>query len=212
MNTNTSSLNFIELANYRRDIAGLYAKVRATSAAPENTWNGYRQAREALFASHPQSALTIKQKQRFTGLPHFDYNPALRFEVEPVNIPPETVEMQLQADGPTRLVRFAEVRFEVSGEELRLSLYWVSGYGGGIFLPFRDSTNGVETYGGGRYLLDTIKGADLGQEAERLILDFNYSYNPSCAYNAHWHCPLAPPENRLAAPIKAGELAYPDPV
>ncbi len=95
--------------------------------------------------------------------------------------------------------------FELSGAPLRLSLYWLDGYAGGLFLSFRDATSGKETYGACRYLLDTVKGADLGTEGERLVLDFNFAYNPSCAYDARWACPLAPPENRLAVSVRAGE-------
>ena len=98
-----------------------------------------------------------------------------------------------------------------SGGEL--ILYWIMGYGGGVFLPFADETNGVETYGGGRYLLDTIKGADLGTAPDgRVILDFNFSYCPSCAYSPRWVCPLPPPANRLRASVRAGErLVSPSP-
>jgi uncharacterized protein (DUF1684 family) len=86
-----------------------------------------------------------------------------------------------------------------------LNLYWIDGYGGGLFLPFGDASNGNQTYGGGRYLYDAIKGADLGGGTDQLVLDFNYAYNPSCAYNAIWVCPLSPLENRLPVTIKAGE-------
>jgi hypothetical protein len=87
----------------------------------------------------------------------------------------------------------------------RLTLYWIMGYGGGVFLPFRDATCGHSTYGGGRYLLDTIKGADLGRAGTQIILDFNYAYHPSCTYHHRWVCPLAPMENRLTVPIPVGE-------
>jgi hypothetical protein len=86
-------------------------------------------------------------------------------------------------------------------------VYWIAVYGGGVFIPFRDATSGHESYGAGRYLLDTIKGADLGGRGERLMLDFNYAYNPSCAYDPRWSCPLAPPANWLPVPIRAGERA-----
>jgi len=89
-------------------------------------------------------------------------------------------------------------------------LFWVMGYGGGIFLHFHDATSESETYGGGRYLLDTIKHADLGQEYDRLVIDFNYAYNPSCAYNARWHCPMLPTENGLPIPIPVGEKMFSD--
>jgi uncharacterized protein (DUF1684 family) len=96
-------------------------------------------------------------------------------------------------------------RFEFDGVERELELYWLDGYGGGLFLPFRDGTSGSETYGAGRYLLDTVKGADLGTDGDRLVLDFNFAYNPSCAYDPKWVCPLAPYPNRLVTPIRAGE-------
>ena len=97
---------------------------------------------------------------------------------------------------------------ERKGVELRLPLLWLDAYGGGLFLPFRDATNGGETYGGGRYLLDQVKGADLGASADgRLILDFNYAYHPSCAHDPQWTCPLAPAGSVLHLPVRAGELA-----
>ena len=89
-------------------------------------------------------------------------------------------------------------RSTLDGQELSLDLHWLEGYGGGIFVAFADATSGSETYGGGRYVLDSVKGADLGQDGERLVLDFNFAYNPSCAYDPRWICPLAPASNRLA--------------
>ena len=85
------------------------------------------------------------------------------------------------------------------------AVYWLDAYGGGIFLPFADATSGSTTYGGGRYLLDTVKGADLGSAGERLVVDLNYAYHPSCVYSSDWSCPLAPPANRLDVAIAAGE-------
>jgi uncharacterized protein (DUF1684 family) len=203
--------SFIELADYRRRVAQLYAAVRNASGEPEEAWRRFRLEREALFRTHPQSALDPEQKEHFTGLPYFPYNPALRLCVQVDPAPDsEVVEVQLQEDGITRLKRFGKVNFELQGQRLELSLFWVLGYGGGIFLPFRDATAPEETYGGGRYLLDTVKGADLGMEGGRLVLDFNYAYNPSCAYNPRWHCPLAPRENWLGIVLRAGELRYPE--
>lgn len=102
-------------------------------------------------------------------------------------------------------VRIGWVRFEVDGTPCRLAVYWLDEYAGGIFIPFRDATSGTETYAAGRYLWDSAKGADLGYEGDRLVLDFNYAYHPSCAYDAIWSCPLAPAENRLPIAIRAGE-------
>jgi uncharacterized protein len=105
--------------------------------------------------------------------------------------------------------RIGRLELSYRGEPLQLGAYWIQGYAGGLFVPFRDETSGRESYGGGRYLLDTIKSADLGSDADQatVVLDFNYAYNPSCAYDPHWTCPLAPPENWLPIPIRAGERA-----
>jgi hypothetical protein len=82
---------------------------------------------------------------------------------------------------------------------------WLNAYGGGVFVPFRDATNGAATYGGGRYLLDTVKGADLGHNGDAMVLDFNYAYHPSCVHSLQWSCPLAPPGNTLDIEVTAGE-------
>src|SRR5204862_506924 len=83
------------------------------------------------------------------------------------------------------------------GAARALELYWLVGYGGGVFCPFADATSSGSTYGGGRYLLDTVKGADLGGDDRQLVLDFNFAYNPSCSYDPRWVCLLTPPANRL---------------
>ena len=89
--------------------------------------------------------------------------------------------------------------------EAELTAYWLQEYGGGVFLPFRDATAGSGTYGGGRYLLDTAKGADLGSSGDRVVLDFNFAYHPSCVHDPRWSCPLAPTDNALTMTVNAGE-------
>jgi uncharacterized protein (DUF1684 family) len=103
--------------------------------------------------------------------------------------------------------RIGRLEIPFAGGPRRLSVFWLREYSGGIFLPFRDATNGRETYGGGRYLLDTAKGADLGgvADAGTIVVDFNFAYQPSCAFDPRWSCPLSPPENRLDLEIRAGE-------
>jgi uncharacterized protein (DUF1684 family) len=130
----------------------------------------------------------------------------MRFEaeVEPLGAAPTTAA-PLFATSITgedfRLERIGRVRLPVGD----LEVYWIDVYGGGVFIPFRDATAGTETYGAGRYLIDTVKGADLGGSGDRLVLDFNYAFHPSCAYDPRWSCPLAPPANHLAVPVRAGE-------
>jgi uncharacterized protein len=118
-----------------------------------------------------------------------------------VPLEPESRKIAGSGPEPVASTRFAVARF--GGQELEL--FWLEAYGGGLFLPFRDATSGDSTYGAGRYLLDTVKGADLGSEGGRLVLDFNFAYNPSCAYDPKWVCPLSPPANRLAVAVQAGE-------
>ena len=204
---------YAELAEYRRQTHEIYAQVRSGEADPEGTWRKFRRQREALFRRHPQSALDASQRQTFDGLPYFDYQPQLRVlaEVEPIE-EEKPLSVQLEGDGLTLLRRFGRASFTLHGERAALTLFWIEGYGGGVFLPFRDATSGDETYAGGRYLLDTIKGADLGRVGDAWVLDFNYAYNPSCAYNAKWSCPLAPLENWLGVLLRAGEKNYPDAV
>lgn len=202
--------SFEQLLDYRRSVAEIYAYLRRPDVSNEEKCREFRRRREFLFATHPQSALSEEQKLNFPGLRYYPYDPAWRL-VLPIdtNVEQSTIEVELQGDGLVRMQRFGRIHFEAAGQKVSLSLFWVLGYGGGIFLPFRDLTNEHTTYGGGRYLLDTIKHADLGQADSGLVIDFNYAYNPSCAYNPHWHCPLAPRENWLPVAIPAGEQRYP---
>jgi len=117
------------------------------------------------------------------------------------------LELQTSTGRPYLFRRFGLARFALSGIDFELPVYWLEGYGGGLFLPFADRTSGKTTYGAGRYLLDTVKGADLGTADGRLVLDFNFAYNPSCVYDPAWTCPLAPAANRLGVDVRAGERA-----
>jgi uncharacterized protein (DUF1684 family) len=202
-------MSYVDLLDYRRRVNALYAGVRDSKEDPMLRWEAFVKGRDDLFRTHSQSAISEEIKPEFKGIKYYRYNPSLRF-VLPV-APDEgdkIIEVEVAGDGLIRMKRFGKIYFSVAGEAVSLSLYWMMGYGGGIFLPFRDGTCGKETYGGGRYLLDTIKGADLGDENGQLVIDFNYAYNPSCAYDPRWECPLAPLENRLSVPIRAGEMNY----
>jgi uncharacterized protein len=194
----------LDLLDYRRRVADLYADVRA-APRDESTWRHWREQRDALFATHPQSAIPGEQRAAFEGLAYFDHDPSWRVtaSVEPTAGDPLAINHS--AGGATTARMFALAHFTRDGAEHTLPLYWLEEYSGGLFLPFRDGTSGAETYGG-RYLLDTAKGADLGgPEQSQLVLDFNYAYHPSCAHNPEWSCPLAPRENWLDVSIRAGE-------
>lgn len=199
--------DMITLADWRRRLYELYATIRST-ADPAQAWRLWRYRRDALLRDHPQSPLSSSERATFTGLPYFSYDPAARHLVDLEPIERDAPETQsLRDDGQIRLSPFARTRGLGAALGGELVVYWIAGYGGGIFLPFADATSGRETYGGGRYLLDGIKGADLGTSGGKLVLDFNFAYNPSCAYSPRWSCPLAPPHNRLPGAVRAGERA-----
>ena len=201
--------DYEELLDYRRHVAEMYARARSPERDAPTRLAEFRHMRDELFRHHPQSPLPEGERAGFQGLAYYPYDPALRYTLRVENdVEPATLEVGLREDGVTRLHRFGRVRFTLGGAEASLSVFWVCGYGGGVLLPFRDATSGHESYGGGRYVLDTIKHADLGAENGRLVVDFNYAYNPSCAYNPRWDCPLPPVENHLPAPVAAGEKAY----
>jgi uncharacterized protein (DUF1684 family) len=226
----------LQLADWRRQVSDLYAEVRRLGAGdPAAALTVWREERERLYRDHPMSPVPPDKRRDFSAK-HFEYDPTLRFEVvvstgqpappagaTPLAAPtPPAAPDSLAAPTPLaaplslpnsgadtlsfRRIGSVEIPFPGHGPRA-LSLFWMEGYSGGLFLPFRDATSGAETYAAGRYLLDTAKSADLGGDPERgsLILDFNFAYQPSCAFDPQWACPLAPPENRLDVPIRAGE-------
>jgi uncharacterized protein (DUF1684 family) len=198
----------LELADWRRQVATLYARVRQLAAddGPAAALHHWRAEREHLYRTHPQSPVAPDQRASFAAQ-HFDHDPSLRFEVV---VQPLSATEAAPADPslpalPYDHVGWVDIPFPQGAR--RLALYWMKGYADGFFLPFRDATCGQETYGAGRYLLDGSKSADLGGEPARgtLILDFNFAYHPSCAFDVRWVCPLAPRENWLDLPVRAGE-------
>jgi uncharacterized protein (DUF1684 family) len=192
----------LSLLEWRRAVAGLYADVRASAGRdPEGALARFRAGRDRLFREHPDSPLPPETRHAFAGVPYWPLDPGLRFEAPVEPLAPERRVATSLAGEAFALERIGRVTLPVG----TLDVYWIAVYGGGVFVPFRDATSGTETYGGGRYLLDTVKGADLGGSGDRLVLDFNYAYHPSCAYDPRWSCPLAPSENRLVVPVRAGE-------
>jgi len=193
----------LSLLDWRRRVTAVYAAARAVPD-PEAGWRLWRDGRDELFATHPDSPLDEAARTRFTGLPFAPYDEALRFEVELSPAEPRRLELPTESDGAVPLHRIGTVGL---GELGSIDVWWLGGYGGGVFLPLRDGSAGSTTYGGGRYLLDTVKGADLGGDSASgtLVVDLNFAYNPSCAYDERWACPLSPPENRLPFAVTAGE-------
>lgn len=190
----------LDLSDWRERVARLYLS--------DLDLTGFRAARDELFARHPQSPIPPDERPAFTGVRYFPENPEAVVEVA---VRPAEGTLRIDTGGPDGVVQYRRVGVAQTPWG-PLTLWWIEAYGGGLFLPFRDGTCGPESYGGGRYLTDTVKGTfgrGLTVLAEdRVRLDFNYAYNPSCAYDDRWACPLAPIENRVTAPIDAGELKY----
>jgi hypothetical protein len=200
------------LADWRRRAAGLYAEVRAMAASdPAIALVHWRAVREWLYREHPQSPVPPEARAGFQAR-HFDHDPSLRFEVilEPAP-PPQpgafAIELPNSGDDHPSFTRVGRIAMPFASGTRTLSVFWMAGYAGGLFIPFRDATNGTETYGAGRYLIDSAKSADLGGDPATgtLIIDFNFAFQPSCAFDPRWACPLAPPENRFEIAIRAGE-------
>jgi len=199
----------LTLLDYRRRVAELYADVRsaARSRGPAQAHELWRTARDELYATHPDSPLAPDDARRRTGLPVAPYDPDLRWELPVEAAEPHQLDVTTGTDGEVVFHRLGRVATPLGP----LDLWWLAGYGGGVWLPVRDASSGSSSYGGGRYLLDTVKGADLGGGGDgsgdgTVVVDLNFLYNPSCAYDPAWACPLAPPGNRLQAPVEAGEL------
>jgi len=195
----------LEIADWRRRVFALYAAVRA-AAAPPAGHDLWRRERDALMARHPASPLLPEARAAFTGLSVAPYDPQWRFELALAPAEPRRIEVATGTDGIVPFERIGAVELPGVGS---LDVWRLASYGGGIFVPMRDALAGRPggTYGGGRYLLDTVKGADLGGDADAgtLTIDLNFAYNPSCAYDPAWACPLAPPGNVLSTAVPVGE-------
>jgi len=199
----------LELADWRRRVAGLYEQVRADYDA-EHAHALWRQGRDELMAKHPQSPALPGDLIRTAGVPYWPYDPRLRWEL-PVTRPAagdsaagDSVAIPTDHANTTRLRLIGRVELPAP-VDATLDVWSLQQYASGLFVPVRDGTAGQTSYGGGRYLLDTAKGADLGGGPDTLVIDLNFLYHPSCRYNPQWQCPLAPPGNVVAAPIQAGE-------
>lgn len=196
-------MSAISLLDWRRRVAAIYAEVRSASdpATAHQTW---QDARNELLAQHPDSPIPPAQRHEFAGVPVAPYDPALRFTAQvDTDVEPERIEVLTGTDGTVPFQRAGVVHLPGVGD---LDVWWLSSYGGGVFVPIRDTRDDGATYPGGRYVIDTVKGADLGGDDGCLVVDLNFAYNPSCAYDPGWACPLAPAGNTVPVPIDAGEL------
>ena len=196
-------MDAFDIVDWRRRVFSLYAEVRTAEdvAGAHDLW---RRTRDELFANHPASPLTPEHRSAFTGLPVPAYDPAWRFEVKVQEAPAARVDLATGTDGVVPFERLGVADVPGVGS---LDVWRLASYGGGLFVPVKDGSAGKDggTYGAGRYVVDTVKGADLGFRDGALVLDFNFAYNPSCAYDPAWACPLAQPGNTVSADIPVGE-------
>ncbi|MBC7290566.1 MAG: DUF1684 domain-containing protein [Actinotalea sp.] len=193
-----------DVVDWRRRVAELYRAVRR-EPDPAVAHAAWARGRADLLATHPASPVPPPARAGYRPPPVAPYDPAFRFVV-PVDgdVVPERREVTTGTDGVVPFDLVGRVTLPGLG---RLDLWWCAGYGGGLFLPLRDGTSGRGSYGGGRYVLDTVKGADLGGDRAALVVDLNFAYAPSCAHDEAWACPLAQTGNVLAAPVPVGELS-----
>jgi uncharacterized protein len=219
----------LQLADWRRRIGELYVEVRSLLRTDRDAaLELWRSTRERLYKEHPQSPVPPDARPGFWAR-HYADDPSLSFEVAvapdepgpgapasdsaPLAMPaldfatPLSMDLPVSTGGAMATRRIGHVDIPFRDGDRRLGVFWMSGYAGGLFIPFRDATNGGEKYGAGRYLVDAAKSADLGGDPTRgtILLDFNFAFHPSCAFDPKWACPLAPPENRLDLAIRAGE-------
>ena len=195
----------LDLLDWKRRVFALYEHVRV-EPDPEAAWNTWRQVREELYRTHLQSPLPAGGRESY-GDAFFPYDPAFRVTAELVDAPPGPSPVPASTGGTFSFSRVGLLHFSLAGRDHELELDWNEGYGGGVLLAVADETTGQETYGGGRYVLDTVKGADLGTRGNQVVVDFNFAYNPSCAFDERWSCPLAPAANRLPIRLEVGERA-----
>ena len=166
----------------------------------------FRQAKDHYFGQDKDAPLTPEQRDRFAGLAYYPENPALQFALAIVELPDqekETIEMATSTGDSQPYVRWGKISFSVGEETATLTVYRDED-GEEFFLPFTDLTSGQNSYGEGRYV--DVEPLHHG----RFLVDFNYAYNPYCAYNPEWSCPIPPTENRLNVAIDAGEKSFPD--
>ena len=200
--------DLIDLVDWRRRVGDLF-RIGGPDAIGE-----FRKRRDELFMTNSQSPIEPEERRQFLGLRYFTDDPAYRVKARMEDGPGDELVIETGgADGAVRYRRAGRLVFELDGERCELTVLSLHQYAGGLFVPFKDATSGHETYGGGRYLLDTAKGTDglvleITAGSRDVVVDFNYAYNPSCVYSPRWACPLAPPENVLKLPIRAGELMY----
>jgi len=194
----------LDVLDWRRRVFALYAAVRA-EAEPADGHALWRRGRDQLFADHPASPLLPQDRAGFAGLTVAPYDPAWRFTVELQEAEPTEWHPETGTDGTVPFERLGVVSLPDVGD---LDVWRFASYGGGVFLPLRDAGCGRPGggYGGGRYLLDTVKGADLGGSDGHLVVDLNFAYPPSCAYDPAWACPLAPDGNTVDVAIPVGEV------
>ena len=193
----------LAVADWRQRVFALYRAVRAETdpAAAHARWQA---TRDELLRNHPATPVPVEQRAGYSGAPVAPYDPQYRFEATiDTDVKPHNWEFLSATDGVIPFSRVGVLHLPIGD----LDVWWLESYGGGLFVPVKDPNSA--TYGGGRYLLDTVKGADLGGDlgTGRFVVDLNFAYNPSCAYSPDWTCPLAPATNTLGVELPVGEMS-----
>jgi uncharacterized protein (DUF1684 family) len=207
----TDDTSLLDLADWRRRVAEMWSEWRSGCRTdPATATATLRATRDTLYRTHPQSPVPERDRARFAGVPTWPYDPAWRLRaplVPDVGSEPGLPPVPWTSPSTVAMRRIGSVDLTGPLAGQRLPVFWIEGYTGGLFIPFRDLTSGHETYGAGRYVIDTAKSADHGRDPVTgdLVLDFNVVYHPSCVYDTRWTCPLAPPGSRLDAAVRVGD-------
>ena len=166
-----------------------------------------REQKDTFFSIHPQSPIPLEEREKFKGLDYYPPDPDYKFKLKLHEHPKKKrINVSYTRGEEQQFFRWGEFRFKIGGQQHVLQAYKSNPEEERLFVPFRDTTSGKETYGAGRYL-------DLEPDRDRTddgkwVLDFNKAYNPWCAYSENYTCPFVPPENWLEVPIHVGEKSY----
>lgn len=193
---------------YTLGILFIFSRILSAQDLQKERMQEIREYREELNADYrdpEESPLTPKDFENFTGLDFFPID--LQYYITAAFIRTEgekPFQMATTTEEVKTYEKYGEVHFELHGQAISLNVYQshklreTEEYKDYLFLPFRDKTNGEETYGGGRYLELWIPGGD------SIVVDFNKAYNPYCVYNVNYSCPLVPKANWMTVPVYAG--------
>ncbi|MEM6345130.1 MAG: DUF1684 domain-containing protein [Bacteroidota bacterium] len=208
-----SDLNSQKVSSYIFGVIGVIFLIIIISDQLANRPTAYSQAlakqreqKDLQFKNDPNGPIPLEKKSEFEGLAYFPVNDEYKLDAAFVpNTQPDTLKLMTTTGEIREMVDAGKLRFQLHGLSHELIAYrYLDPTQSDFFVPFKDLTSGVATYGGGRYL-------DI-PSTEPITIDFNQAYNPYCVYNESFSCPLPPRENTLTVEVRAGEVKFDWPI